>query len=116
MFSKTKKILNVLLEHHKLTCISNKFSEVPITTFLITYGKLQKKTGIAINLYSIGPYLDDIATWCFENGYPPLNALAVNSASQEPGEGYDLAEGCSTETWEIDVERVIEYRGYPTVV
>jgi hypothetical protein len=63
----------------------------------------------------VGPFLLEIAEWCKDAGYPPLNALAVNATGM-PGEGYDGAGGYIVKDWPNDVEGCILFTGYPAKV
>jgi hypothetical protein len=61
-----------------------------------------------------GNFLVEIAEWCNERGWPPLNALAVNGETRYPGEGYSEAPGC--DDWDRDVRRVIAFIDYPAQI
>jgi hypothetical protein len=65
---------------------------------------------------SVGRFLQETAEWCEQNGYPPINALAVNSDSRMPGDSYELAPGCSILGWPNEARACIDFAGYPATV
>jgi hypothetical protein len=81
---------------------------------VIRYGVLCERAGVPFLTHGVGLFLGEIAEWCAENGWPPLNALAVNSETGMPGDGYDGAAGCSLLTWPDEVKRCIAFDRYPT--
>ena len=66
---------------------------------------------------SAGGPLEEIAAYCKEKEWPPINALAVNLDSRYPGDGYFSAPGCSPalEGWVQDVGRVLACTEYPKI-
>jgi hypothetical protein len=79
----------------------------------ITYGVLCDRAGVPFLTHSVGLFLGEIAHWCDENGWPPLNALAVNSERWMPGNGYDGAAGCALISWADEVRKCIAFSHYP---
>ena len=80
---------------------------------IIFYGVLCDRAGVPWLTHSVGQFLGEIAEWCTDNGWPPLNALAVNSERWMPGDGYDGAAGCSLIRWADEVKNCIAFNGYP---
>lgn len=62
---------------------------------VIAYGLLCERAGVPFLTHGVGTFLGDVADWCAENGWPPLNSLAVNGDRRIPGEGYETATGCN---------------------
>jgi hypothetical protein len=83
---------------------------------LIAYGDLCERAGISHLKPEVGRYLREIAQWSHDNGWPPLNALAVNHETRKPGHGYDGAPGCSLAGWPDQVSACVSFKGYPDVV
>jgi hypothetical protein len=106
---------NVLLKHHRLVCRRPRRTVPIIDSCLITYGKLCDQAGLPY-LHHPGSFLGEIAQWCDDKGWPPINSLAVNAVSRMPGEGYDTAKGCSIIDWPKQAEACIKFRGYPDSV
>jgi hypothetical protein len=104
------ELVNALLERHRERCVSG---NEPHRRCTISYGELCRNAGVEHILRPVGSFLQDVAQWCADNEYPPLNSLAVNADTQIPGESYDLAPGCAFDNWEEDVQRCIAFRGYP---
>src|SRR5215469_5620676 len=66
---------------------------------LLPYGKLCSDVGLSYLTHSVGTFLGELAEWCYQNGLPPLNSLAINAEELKPGPGYDGAAGCSEINW-----------------
>lgn len=81
---------------------------------VISYGKLCELAGLPSLTRRVGRFLREIAVWCEENGWPPLNALAINSGRRIPGDGYDGAPGCSLTHWLEEVKKCIACDCYPS--
>jgi hypothetical protein len=65
----------------------------------------------------VGRFMEEIAQWCADSGWPPLNSLAVNAESWMPGVGYDGAAGiCEKHLWPQQVRECIRFRKYPRAV
>jgi hypothetical protein len=90
--------------------------EVNLDGCLITYGDLCERAGVSHLKPDVGRYLREIAQRCHENGWPPLNALAVNYDTRRPGRGYDTAPGCSLVDWPEQVKACVDFTGYPDAV
>jgi len=108
---------DALLMRHKKIC-----SQMPkqedcvedkhIQAAIISYRDLLASIGAPESLApSVGKYLFEVARWCVDRGYPPVNALAVNSALRKPGAGYFLAPG--GEDWDTEVKQCIACDKYP---
>jgi hypothetical protein len=82
----------------------------------ITYGDLCERAGLPYLKPTVGKYLREIAEWCHDNGWPPLNALAVNHETRRPGRGYNSAPGCSREGWQDEVTACIDFPDYPDII
>lgn len=119
MRAEAVKLGRALLDHHRAT--TAKFpplvgKKVIPSRYTIPYSKLCDQAGTGHILRSVGSFLFEIAEWCSENGYPPLNALAVNAETGLPGEGYDGAGGFKIVNWPTEVEQCIRFSGYPTKI
>jgi hypothetical protein len=106
-------LAKVLLAHH--AALSKKKVRTPQDMF--PYKKLCERAGLPWLERGVGKPLGEIAEWCHIHGWPPLNSLAVNSWTLEPGGGegggYDRAAGCSIVNWWNDVERCLACDDYP---
>lgn len=82
---------------------------------LISYSTLCRQAGVPFMTHSAGGPLEQIAAYCEQNQWPPINALAVNQDSRYPGEGYFSAPGCShtKEGWVDDVNKVLAFEEFP---
>ena len=109
-------LANALLAHHRDFCATHDTRPPIIEQCTIAYRQLCEEAGTPGLEIGIGKFLQEVATWCAENGYPPINALAINAVAQMPGESYDLAPGCSILNWENEVIASIVFRGYPATV
>ncbi len=106
-------LAQALLHHHKRVCRPGTNSNPVIDSCVIAYGDLCDLAGLPDVDNSIGTFLREIAHWCYQNGWPPLNALAVNHQTQKPGRGYDRAPGCSLANWRAEAAACINFSGYP---
>jgi hypothetical protein len=112
MSPEAQKLAQALLEHHRSVC--RRFqTTASIESYLIVYGDLCEQAGLSRLKPNVGKFLREVAQWCHDNGWPPLNALAVNHETREPGSGYDRAPGCSRERWQDEVMACINFAGYP---
>lgn len=102
-----------LLEHHRDVCVPHTFRPPIIDQCLITYGDLCERAGQSGIARSVGRFLQEVAEWCAQNGWPPLNSLAVNKDSRMPGDNYNVAPGCSLLGWPTEAAKCIEFGGYP---
>ena len=116
MSPEAQKLAQALLDHHRKVCRSRVAELTSPDSCVITYSDLCERAGLAHLKATVGKYLREIAEWCQANGWPPLNALAVNHDTGRPGHGYDNAPGCSLERWEDEATACIRFAGYPHVV
>lgn len=108
----SKKLYQTLLDHHLSVRISEPIKDTQIDPCLMTYARLCDESGMPGAEVGVGKFLAEIAEYCQVNGWPPINALAVNSSSRMPGEKYDLAEGCSILHWPQQVIDVLLCHDY----
>jgi hypothetical protein len=116
MTREARALAQALLQHHKRVCRRALGSVPPVESCVMTYHDLCARAGIPELKNGIGAFMREIALWCYRNGWPPLNALAVNRATQMPGRGYDRAPGCSLANWRTEVIACINFSGYPDTV
>jgi len=108
-----------LLRHHEQVCRQlgvGKPKDVHdgmIGRSVMPYGTLCELAGVPFLTYCVGRYLGEIAEWCDKNGWPPLNALAVNNETRMPGDGYDGAVGCDLLEWPEQARKCIAFGRYP---
>ncbi|MFZ2060607.1 MAG: hypothetical protein WAU82_06315 [Candidatus Binatus sp.] len=118
MRAESRALANVLLERHRTICrplgrrdfddVDNNDIDVSITS----YGDLCEQAGLGREFARAARnFLFEIAQWCDEHEWPPLNALAVNAQTGYPGDGYSEAPGC--QDWPNDVKRAIGFAAYP---
>lgn len=113
MSPEAQKLAQVLLDHQKQVCRLESQASSSIDSCLIAYGDLCEQAGLPHLKPTVGRFLREVAQWCLDNGWPPLNALAVNHDTQRPGRGYDSAPGCNRERWQDEVKACINFAGYP---
>ena len=113
MSPEAQKLAQALLDHHRKVCRLQSRVSPGAESYLIAYGDLCEQAGLSQLKPNVGKYLREIAQWCHEKSWPPLNALAVNHATHRPGRGYDSAPGCSCEHWQDEVTACINFGGYP---
>jgi len=106
-------LAQALLSHRRKICRSQGSEPTAIDGCVIAYGDLCERAGLPHLKPTVGKYLREVAQWCDDNGWPPLNALAVNHETRRPGRGYDGAPGCSLERWQDEVTACINFTGYP---
>jgi len=116
MSPEAQKLAQALLDHHRKVCCLRNQAGSSVDSCLITYGDLCERAGLPHLKSTVGRYLREVAQWCHDNGWPPLNALAVNHDTQRPGRGYDRAPGCNRETWQDEVAASINFSGYPDFI
>ena len=105
-------LANELLARHAHVCHPG----AAIGACVIPYGDLCDQAGCPEVTRGVGQFLGEVAAWCGENAYPPINSLAVNRDSQMPGDSYDVAVGCSLLGWPDEVRACIDFGGYPAAV
>ncbi len=111
MSPEAQKLAQALLDHHRKSKAGSSTD-----SRLIGYDDLCEQAGLPHLKATVGKYLREVAQWCHDNGWPPLNALAVNHDTQRPGRGYDRAPGCKRETWQDEVAAAINFAGYPDFI
>jgi hypothetical protein len=111
MSPEARALAKALLDHHRE--VIRRHGEASPDSCLISYGVLCDTAGLAYLSPNPGPLLREIAEWCHNNGWPPINSLAVHYKSRQPGEGYDKAPGCSLLNWPKELDACIRFRGYP---
>jgi hypothetical protein len=116
MSPEAQKLAQALLDHHRKVCRTRSGEISTTDSCLITYGALCECAGLLHLKPAAGKYLREIAQWCHDNGWPPLNALAVNHDSRTPGHGYDGAPGCSLAHWKDEATACIKFAGYPAII
>jgi len=84
---------------------------------LISYSMLCRQAGVPFMTHSAGGPLEEVAIFCYQKRWPPINALAVNQDSHYPGPGYFSAPGCSHTLagWVDDVGAVLAFDRYPKI-
>ena len=107
------KVAQTLLDHHRKVCRSQSRASPSVEACLIVYENLCEQSGLSHLKPNVGKLLCEIAQWCHDNGWPPLNSLAVNYETRKPGRGYDSAPGCSRAHWLEEVRACINFGGYP---
>ncbi len=108
----------ILLEQHKVATTQrppHPDKKLIFSNYTIPYGQLCARAGTPHITAIVGSFLAEIAEWCAEEGWPPLNALAVNHETRIPGEGYDGAGLglCNIVKWPSEVETCIRFNKYP---
>jgi hypothetical protein len=116
MSPEAQKLAQALLDHHKKVCRLQTEATAGVDSCLVTYGDLCERASLSHLKPSVGKFLREVAQWCLENGWPPLNALAVNHDTGKPGHGYDGAPGCSLARWEDEATACIKFGAYPARV
>jgi hypothetical protein len=110
----SRELLRALLAHHRTVCRPPGTRVTDVNKRVISYGQLCDSAGVPWLVQSVGPFLLEIAKWCEQHGYPPLNSLAVNAESLIPGDSYDGAGNFRLADWAADVERCLTFAGYPS--
>jgi len=112
MSPEARAIAQALISHRRE--IGPKLNlDVSPDSFTITYGELCERVGLPDLKLVVGKFLREVAEWCYGNGWPPLNALAVNHETRTPGRGYDRAPGCSLAGWRNELAACLAFSGYP---
>ena len=101
-----------LLRRHEQVCrqlgvsAAKDVTDGMIDRSVISYGILCDRAGVPFLTHSVGWFLEEIAKWCAGNSWPLLNALAVNSETRMPGDGYEGVAGGSLSNWAEEVKNV----------
>ena len=107
-------ICQVLLNHQR--SILRLKERPPFQQCLLSYGDVCEGAGLPLLVQSVNNCLWEIAEFCADNEWPPLNSLVVNSKTHEPSKTYDHAPGCSLENWRDDVQRCLAFPHYPDLI
>jgi hypothetical protein len=116
MSPEAQKLAQALLDHHRKVSQPQSKASPSVEPCLIAYGDLCGRAGLSHLKPNIGRFLREVAQWCHDNGWPPLNALAVNHDSRRPGHGYDSAPGCSLARWKDEATACIKFADYPALI
>lgn len=115
MSDRAVKLANALLQHQRRFRREPKnVNQKSVEKAIIAYQAIG--TNAHIGWRDIGQPLRDIAEWCDEQGWPPLNSLAVNNKTHEPSKEYDGAGNFQLAQWCYDVRKCIGFSGYPKKV
>src|SRR5262245_56149560 len=111
----SRALCNELLKHHQQVCVNVPAGQINIKNYVIAYGELCRRAGCKELVGVIQSFLQEIAIWCNTRPepIPPINALAVNQDTLQPGDGYDNAPGCSIAHWPDEAEKCIRFTKYP---
>ena len=107
-------ICQVLLDHQR--AILGAAKRPPFQQCLLTYSDVCAAAGLPLLTESINGCLWEIAEFCAQNNWPPLNAMVVNSRTREPGKGYDRSPGCSLKSWLDEAQSCLDFTHYPDLV
>lgn len=116
MSPEARKLAQALLDRHKEACRPQTEAGTSVDSCLVTYGDLCERAGLPHLKPNVGKFLREVAQWCHDKNWPPLNALAVNHETRRPGRGYDSAPGCNQERWQDEVTACITFAGYPNSI
>ena len=76
-------ICQVLLNHQR--SLLRLPERPPFQQCMLTYGDVCEGAGLPLFIEPVSRCLWEIAEFCADNGWPPLNALVVNARTHEPG-------------------------------
>jgi hypothetical protein len=111
-----RKLGQALLDHHRArTKEYPPGKRVLVPRYTIRYADLCNRAGVSHVLRIVGTFLGEVAEWCAEEGFPPLNSLAIGQGGV-PGEGYDGAGSFHAEDWPKDAEACVRFGGYPATM
>lgn len=122
MTAEANTIANELLKHHRQVCRAfegmkpKDITDRMVGQSVIFYGNLCERAGVPFLTHGVGQFLGEVAERCEENGWPPLNSLAVNRATGMPGGGYDGAPGSDLLHWPEQVRQCMVFGGYPEAI
>lgn len=119
MTGEARAICQALLDHHRAVVARHPpgaGTQIKIDRYLIAYGDLCQNAAVSWLVRKVGPRLLEVAKWCRDQGYPPLNSLAVNATTRVPGDGYDGAGGFKGAEWPAEVESCVRWRDYPSTI
>ncbi|HET6348516.1 MAG TPA: hypothetical protein VFH88_05470 [Candidatus Krumholzibacteria bacterium] len=107
-------ICQVLLNHQRSILRTEK--RPPFSECLLTYRAVCEGAGLPVFIESVNRCLWEIAEFCADNQWPPLNSLVVNSKTLEPGKDYDKAPGCSLKSWTDEAQACLDFAHYPDLI
>ncbi|HKW13007.1 MAG TPA: hypothetical protein VJS69_00835 [Candidatus Krumholzibacteria bacterium] len=107
-------ICQALLDHQR--ALARAKNKLPFQDCLITYRDLCDEAGLPMLTEVVNGCLWEIAEFCAENEWPPLNSLVVNARSHEPHRSYDRCPGCSLKNWRDEAQRCLDFLYYPDLV
>jgi hypothetical protein len=110
-----RALTDELLRHHRDVCRLHTFRPPIVERCVVAYGELCRGAGYPGIERGVGKFLQEVAEWCAEQGWPPLNSLAVNGETRVPGESYEVAPGCSLLGWPEEAAECIVFDRYPEV-
>ena len=122
MSEESRAVADVLLAHHREVCrpvriATEEISDDLVNECTLTYGTVCERAGMPDLKRIVGQFLEEVAAWCADNEWPPLNSLVVNAESLIPGGGYDGAGGlCAHHLWPQQVRECIKFREYPRAI
>ncbi len=116
MTPEARALAQALLNHHRQVCCGRTSGQRSADLCVIPYGLLCERAGVPYLTHTVGHFLREVAEWCHANGWPPINALAVNRETRMPGEGYVGPPGCSLIRWPEEVRACMEFDSYPDLV
>jgi hypothetical protein len=105
-----------LVKHHaeicsKVSATVEEMTDAQVHQCCIRYGLLCERINAPYLARISGGFLHDIAVWCEEESWPPINALVMNQHGI-PGDGYDTAPGGGYAEWPKQVRRAIAFKEY----
>jgi DNA-binding XRE family transcriptional regulator len=114
MSARARRLCQTLLNHHRArTKTRPPGKQVSPGSYTISYSDLCLTAGVP-NEPANNRCYGEIADWCLDNEWPPLNSLAVNKDTRQPGDGYDgSGDFCDLMEWPTQVEACIRFNGYP---
>lgn len=108
MRNEARALGQALLDHHAARIKATPpGTRIIVTKYTLRYSDLCSRAGIPHLTRICGPFLQEVARWCFEQGMPPLHALAVNETGL-PGQGYE-SDAFKTRDWPVQVEQCIRF-------
>jgi hypothetical protein len=108
---RAEAIATVLLDHHRRN--ARRAHATDDRSSLINTDRLCARAGMPDHAGSIAVSLMEVAQWCADRRWPPLNALAVHRQTGKPGGYYRLAAGCSVLGWRDEMRACLAFDGYP---
>jgi len=117
MRAESRALGQALLDHQRVTTARYPpKSHVTLKRYLIPYGDLCRRADVPHLVRVVGGFLEEVASWCEDQGFPPLNSLAINSTLGMPGDGYDNAGGFKLANWPADARACVRFTKYPSTI